>query len=264
MQIIDFHTHVYPPEIAKHTIDHIRKTSGMISLTDATYKGMLSCMKQNGITRSIILPVATSPKQFHSINEYAVSMCEVPGITSFGGIHPDVDDPEGCIHHIADLGLKGIKVHPDYQGYDIFDPKYIRIFKAAATEGLIVVTHSGLDPYNPNHIHCTPDGILIVKNEVPDLKFVCAHVGARAMFDEVEEKLCGTDLYFDLSRLFEYDLEQIKRIVLKHRPDRLLYASDSPWSSMKENLRLYRSMDLGEELDEKILYKNALELLGEV
>lgn len=263
MQIIDFHTHVYPHKIADRTKKIIRSTSGMKALTDATIDGLLSCMKKSGTTRSIILPVVTSPSQFDHINNYAVEMCKVDGITSFGGIHPDSEDPVGNIHKIVDLGLKGIKVHPDYQGVDVDDERYIRIFKEAAKEGLVVVTHAGLDPYNPHHVHCMPDMSRRVKEEVPDLKFVCAHVGGRNYLDLVEKYICGTDIYIDLSRLEECDLRLVRRVINAHRPDRILYASDSPWESMIENLEIYRSLNLGEELDEMILYKNALHLLGE-
>ena len=78
-------------------------------------------MKDAGVDCSIILPVLTKPEQFKKVNEFAVKLNEkYDGIKnvkliSFGGIHPDSSDYKYELREIVHMGLKGIKLHPDYQ-----------------------------------------------------------------------------------------------------------------------------------------------------
>ena len=76
------------------------------------------------------------------------------------------------------------------------------------------------------------------------------------------EKLCGTDIWFDLS--FGYGTMPrcfALGILQKHTPDRLLFGSDIPWHRPSWELSLIDSLDLSENDKDKILYKNAMKLL---
>ena len=76
--IIDFHTHMFPDKIAARTIDFLSKTGGdMNPFTDGTWKGLKESTKQAGIDHSIVLPIATRPGQFHTINEFATHFHDI-------------------------------------------------------------------------------------------------------------------------------------------------------------------------------------------
>jgi predicted TIM-barrel fold metal-dependent hydrolase len=56
--------------------------------------------------------------------------------------------------------------------------------------------------------------------------------------------------------------DNFKRILDRHGEDRVLFASDSPWTSMKDSIAILRSFGLGKSAEDKILYQNAKRLLG--
>jgi predicted TIM-barrel fold metal-dependent hydrolase len=145
--IIDFHTHIFPDKIAARTIGLLEAKSGLVAATDGTPGGLLKSMHRTGIDMSVVLPVATKPSQFESIRMYAGSVnVQYPDkLLSFGGIHPDCADYKREIDIICEMGLVGIKIHPDYQGVMIDDERYIELLKYADKQGLIILTHAGID-----------------------------------------------------------------------------------------------------------------------
>lgn len=101
--IIDFHTHMFPDKIAARTIDFLSKTGGdMNPFTDGTWKGLKESTKQAGIDHSIVLPIATRPGQFHTINEFATHFQEGT-LISFGSLHPESENYKEELKQIQDM-----------------------------------------------------------------------------------------------------------------------------------------------------------------
>lgn len=232
--------------------------------TDGTSEGLKAETLSSGVDLSVALPIVTKPKQFASINEFASHYQEKP-ILSFGSIHPETADYKGELRQIRDMGLRGIKLHPDYQEMYFNDIRYKRIVSYASELGLIVSVHAGLDPKCPDDIHCTPQMSAEVIRETEPPKLVLAHMGGNEQWDEVEEYLVGKNVYFDTGVVLDQmPQEQFLRMVRNHGVRRILFATDSPWSGQKEFLKILREMPLTEEERERILGGNACELLGEI
>lgn len=262
--VIDFHTHIFPDRIADKTIKFLSEEGGIKPYTDGTLSGLKKSMKENGIDISVVLPVVTKPSQFTSINEFATGITGKEGIISFGGIHPDSQDYRGELNHIKKLGLLGIKLHPDYQKNFIDDPRYVRIIQYAVELGLIVVIHAGLDIGLPDPVHCPPQRTANMLSQIEDMdaKIVLAHMGGYAMWDDVEDLLVGRNVYLDTSFSFNrISDQQFVRIVKNHGADRVLFATDSPWDGQGDDLEHIRQLDLTQEELDRILHKNAEELL---
>lgn len=263
---IDFHTHIFPDKIADAVIAELSQRCGNKPFTNGTLKGLLLSMKNAEIDLSVVLPVVTSPKQFDTINRFAQGFNGTDRIISFGGIHPDCENIEEKLDYIKASGLKGIKIHPDYQKTFIDDPKFVRIISHCIKIGLYVVTHSGVDVGYPDSVHCTPDRILNLLSLLPcheEPRLILAHTGAYGMWDEVEEKLVGKNVYFDLAYcLDKISEEQIMRIISHHGSDKILFATDSPWSGQREFTDIFDSLPLNEQDRENIAYKNALKILS--
>ena len=82
------------------------------------------------------------------------------------------------------------------------------------------------------------------------------------MYDEVLEYLCGEDLYFDTAFVLRsIGKEKFSRILERHGDDRILFASDSPWSDISNDLHILRQYVDNDVSFEKIKYKNAKKLL---
>lgn len=263
--VIDFHTHIFPDQIAENTIQLLEEKGNIKAFCNGKLSGLKQSMAESGIALSVVLPVVTKPSQFDSINEYAAQITGKEGIISFGGMHPDCEDCENRLVEIKRLGLLGVKLHPDYQHTFIDDPKMVRIIDLASKLGLIVLIHSGVDIGLPHPVHCTPKRAANMLSQLQEdtSKIVFAHMGGYLMWEEVEEYLVGKNIYLDISfSLDKMSKEQFVRIVEDHGGDRILFASDSPWGGQKETLDNIRGLDLTEEELEGILYKNGLELLG--
>lgn len=267
--IIDFHTHVFPEDIAKATIEKLEVIGGSKAFTDGTVNGLINSMKKSDVACSVILPVVTRPKQFRSVNEYAVKINEkysdntYTRLISFGGIHPESPDYRAELKEIASMGLKGIKLHPDYQGMLFDDIRYKRIIDVASELGLIISVHAGIDVGFRNNVHCTAKMARNVIDEVRPEKLILAHFGGFESWDDVEKYLVGQKVYFDTAFVNNVIMpEQFIRILEKHGDDKVLFATDSPWSSQKESIDWIEDLKLSTETTERILYKNAVELLG--
>lgn len=261
--IVDFHTHTFPDKIAEKTIAFLAQKAGSPAYRGGTLQSLLDSMAEHKIDRSVILPVATKPSQVASINRLAAELNGKNGIIYCGAIHPDCENVEEILDDVRNAGLFGIKIHPDYQDTCFDDPKYIHIMHEAAKRNLVTVTHAGLDVGYPDDIHCTPDMVLNVLQKLPgqlDDKLVLAHMGCCDMAQEVLEKLCGLPIYFDTAFVLDRYYDDCKRIIDAHGADRILFATDSPWSDVGKFIELIHSYGLPQEDLEKILYKNALKL----
>jgi len=63
MQIIDFHTHAFPDNIAERAIQKLEIKSKAKAYLNGTIDDLLRSMDKNGITRSVLCNIATRPEQ---------------------------------------------------------------------------------------------------------------------------------------------------------------------------------------------------------
>ncbi len=271
--IIDFHTHIFPDALAPKTIPYLADLSGVAPSMDGTLNGLKASMADAGIDHSVVLPVVTKSHQFDSIQKFAAQINGRDGIISFGGIHPDCEDPEEKVAYIASLGLRGIKLHPDYQSVNADDPRFVRIVNAALKNRLVVLYHAGIDIGLPSPNYSTPQmlrNLLESIDQTPKAPadgsegaLVFAHTGGFRLWDDVEDMLVGQPVYFDISFSTPYISDsQLVKIIRRHGADKILFGTDCPWSSQKAYLEHFCSLPLTEEEKEAILWKNAAKLLG--
>ena len=267
--IVDFHTHVFPDKIAKSTIEYLADLGQIPPFSDGTINGLLEKMEDAGVDISIVLPVMTNPKQFDTVNSFAAEINKEFAdkkrrLISFAGIHPDCEAIEEKMEFIRKSGFIGVKIHPDYQHTYIDDDRYVRIIKAAKDNDLVLITHAGVDAgYRNCPVRCTPDRVINLIRQIPYGKFVLAHFGAHKMDDQVIEKLCGEDLYFDTSYVLRFiTKEHFNKVVSLHGEDKILFGSDSPWSPINVDVEIINSFVENENTRKKIFSENAIKLLG--
>lgn len=260
--IIDFHTHIFPDKIAEGTLRGLADIFGTPPYTDGTYKGIMESQAKAGIDVSVVLPIVTKPSQFASINRFAANFLD-GNLISFGSIHPESEDYKSELREIKALGLKGIKLHPDYQEVYFDDIRYKRIVSYASELGLIVVTHAGVDPKCLSNVHCTPRMVAALIKEVEPETLILAHMGGNDLWDEVEACLVGKHVYFDTGVVLgRMPREQLIRMIRRHGAQNVLFGTDSPWAAQEGFASYLKQLPLTPEEQEQILYTNAAKLLA--
>lgn len=258
--VIDFHTHCYPEKLAERAIAAVG-VHGLNAAFDATIPGLNRAMIDAGITYSVNLPLANTPDNTRGVNSWAARNNQGP-VYSLGSIHPEDPTPAATLKWIRSLGLKGIKMHPEYQHFSFSDRSLDPIWNACIEENLFVLTHAGMDiAFTPPPLSA-PAELAEFHRRFPKLTLIAAHLGGMGMWDEVEQHLAGLPVYFDLAMIYGYlSAESTVKIIRQHGSERVLFGTDAPWASQKEALQWFMALELNEKERNNILYRNAAELL---
>ena len=279
---IDMHTHIFPDEISAAVIEKLSRVSHTPAFTDGSLNGLKKSMDAAQINLSVILPVATNPRQVEKINSSSAALNEKffgEGIFSFGCIHPDSSNYRAELSRVKNFGLKGIKLHPVYQDTNLDDVKFLRILDRAAELDLIVVTHAGLDIGFPGVVRCSPQMIRRVVEDVGEFKFVAAHMGGWKNWAQVLELLADKKIFIDTafstgkiipredfpweeSALKLLDAAHFMTFVKTFGAEKILFGTDSPWTEQKNSLEFIKNLPLPAVDKNKILGLNAQKLLG--
>lgn len=261
--LIDFHTHAFPEKIAERAMLNLSFASGgLIPQHDGTIEGLRSEMKKDGVVISVVLGIATNPAQQTNVNNFAAELNNDESLIALGSVHPEAPDALEELERIKALGLKGVKLHPEYQDFFVDEERMKPIYRKISELGLMTVFHAGYDYGYNEPFRCMPDALARALKWF-DSPVVAAHWGGAGCGKEVIKHLCGSDVWFDTS--FGYGnmpKSFAQEIMDKHTPDRFLFGSDMPWHRPNWEKRLIETLDISKSDKEKIYFKNAVKLLG--
>ena len=261
MRTIDFHTHAFPDGIAAAAIASLEEEGGVTAVFDGTVAGLIDTMDRAGVAVSVVQPVATKPSQVRRINDWAATISS-ERIVCFGAIHPDLDDPAAEIARMSALGLRGFKMHPEYQLFEPDEPRLDTLWSAAAEHGLIAFFHAGADIAFPT-VRGTPDAYARLVDRWPGLTVVLAHMGGYECWPGVVEHLAGRNVWLDTSyTLGHLPDEEFVALVRAHGADRVLFGSDGPWTDPAVEIAHLRRLGLAPAELDGILGANAARLLA--
>jgi predicted TIM-barrel fold metal-dependent hydrolase len=255
---------VFPDNIAERTIRHLEESINHVftAVTDGTLAGLTAHMDRSGVDVSVILPVVTKPSQTRGVNEWSAA-AQSERIVAFGGVHPLSDDYRRDIDHAERLGLRGLKFHAEYQNFTVDDINMLRVYDYALSRGLMIVHHAGADPAYKPPFRSSPRQFANVADAMKGGVIVAAHFGGHSQWDDVERYLVGKNIYLDTSMGFEYyPAEQFARITRAHGADKVLFATDSPWSDAKTEIERLKATSLTAAEKDLILDGNAARLLN--
>jgi hypothetical protein len=260
-RVIDFHTHVFRDDVAERAIESMSDDARYHAYYDGTVDGLLSEMDQAGVTVSVLAPVATSAKQVTSINDWTATMIG-ERLVAFGAMHPDFTEPGVEIARMAALGMKGIKLHAEFQSFHPHEDRLLPLYRAAEAHGMIMLFHAGSDPKFET-VSGSPRVFRELAAEYPGLTFVLAHMGGYQMWDEVAAELVGLPVYFDTSQATELlSPEELAALIRAHGADKVVFGSDGPWADAAAAIGALRRVGLSPEELERVLWSNAAQLLG--
>lgn len=261
--IIDCHVHAFTDSIAERVIAKLCDTAKIPNYTDGTEKDTRRHLADCGVDYGVMLPIATKLTQQHTINGWAAEVNH-GNFISFGTVHPDASDAIEELDRIKSLGLKGVKLHPDYQNTFLFDDKMLPIFRRCAELDLPVTIHMGYDPVSPLVHHATPHDLVYIHEQVPGVKLIGAHMGGVYQWEAVLKYVAGTsDIFLDTAYTAGFIDERLMlEIIRRHGAENILFASDLPWHSPAAELEVIGRLPLTENERELILWENAARLLN--
>ncbi len=255
--VFDAHVHIFPDNVAPKAIPLLAERSGIQPAYDGTRAGLIAAMAAAGIHAAMNCPIATRPEQVESVNRWAAQHNQWP-VFSLGSLHPDYPAPEKALQAVRNAGLRGIKLHPEYQEFSLDDPRMIPVWRTCRDLGLLVVIHAGADIAFQPPFHSAPADFRTLVETWPGLDVVAAHFGGWKMWDAVEAELIGAPVYLDLS--FTLGLlpdERLVDMIRRHGVDRVLFGTDAPWRRPKAELEHLASLPLTSEEWRAICSANA-------
>ncbi len=267
MKYFDSHIHFFPDALAEKALSRLADVCKCSYHADGTREGTLKKQEQWAeetgyeFLGAMLFSIATNAKQQTSVNNFA-AQSQTGKLRCFGSVYPAAENALEELHRIKDLGLHGIKFHPDYQEFFVGDETLLPVFAEAERLGLPVSFHTGRDPYSPDLVHCPPDVLAKIADQFPKLTIIAAHMGGMDMPQEAAKYLAGKkNVYFDTAFASRFlDPEAFTELALLHGPERILFATDCPWSTVPNELELLNRSGLTDAQREKILWRNAAEL----
>ena len=260
--VYDVHAHIFPDKIAlkaAHSISDFY--DGYNVDCDGSVAQLLQAGDEAGIDRFLVHSVATIPAQVHNINAFIAGQVKAhpDRFIGFGSLHPDMEDVEGGVQSIIDLGLHGVKLHPDMQAFALDEARALRLVKAIEARRLPVMIHAGDYRYH----YSNPPQIRRMLQEAPGLTVIAAHFAGYTVWDEAE-CLAGTkNMYVDCSSsMYAMTDEEVVRRIRLFGADRVMFGTDYPMWRPKRELERFMSLPLHDDEREQVLWKTAAAVLG--
>jgi predicted TIM-barrel fold metal-dependent hydrolase len=256
-KIIDFHTHAFPEAVASKAVANIGNHYSIPMYGTGSIEDLIKNAKKANITYLVLHSTATRPAQVKNINNW---VAEHSGgrIIGFGTLHPDMDGIEQEFERIISLGLKGIKLHPDFQGFKADDPKLDKIYSVMENR-LPLLIHAG----DANQDNSSPERIARILDKFPKLTLIAAHLGGHMQWREAMEFLVGRNLYLDTSSALAYmGTELSTKIIKAHGAKKIVFGTDYPAALHTDELKRFMELNLSSEERQDILYNNAARILN--
>lgn len=241
--LVDAHAHAFPDSIAGRAIARLEQ-GNCKACHDGTVAGLLGSMDRAGIDKSVLCSIATKPEQFEPILKWSLSIAS-DRVIPLASIHPADPEVREHVRMVAEAGLKGIKLHPYYQGFDLGGEAVMPLFEAAEANGVLVVSHTGFDMAFPRERMADPERICRLLERFPSLRFVATHFGGWCDWAEVRQRLIGRSVPIEISlSLGLLSREEAREMILAHPGSQLMFGTDSPWSDPCETLQRLRALDI--------------------
>ena len=260
-EIIDAHCHIYPEKIAAKAAISVGNFYEEEPACQGTVEELMELGSSVGVDRFVVQSVATAPKQVASINSFIADEVQKHNgkLIGFGTLHPESADIKGDLEHLRELGLLGVKLHPDIQGFKIDDYRCLKIYELCEKAGLPVLMHTGDYRYDMSN----PNRLIPVMKIYTGLTVIGAHFGGWSVWEKASEELAELpNLLVDCSSSLSYiPAETALGIIRRYGAERVLFGTDFPLHSPINEMRLFEALGLEEWEKEAILSGNVKRVL---
>ncbi|MHA2394635.1 MAG: amidohydrolase family protein [Promethearchaeota archaeon] len=288
--IVDIHTHL--PKYKKRAEDevenqdrekesrfNIRRSRAIGPISDegrSSWEDHYNAM--DPVDKAIIFGVARYGDEIDVNTPIAEYVQQDPN-KLIGFFSVDPRDPE-CIekmrYYVDEIGFKGLKTGPVYQGYHPNSYKATKVFKEAERLGIPVLFHQATAPGEMYLLELAQPLLLEkVAHQFPELKIVYAHIGHPWWREVIMLIRRNENMYADLSGNFYHPWDFYNSLVLAYewgQLDKLLFGSDFPLTTPKETINGLRDLNnmlegtrlprIPEDDIENIINRDSLKILG--
>ena len=254
MKIADIHAHIFPNKIAEKASVTILDFYDASSDQIATLDNLIRQEEDAGVCVFAASSSATGPAQVAHLNDFiAESANHHEQVIGFGSLFPTMENWEPELERIQELGIRGIKIHPDFQKVNIDDPKAVEMYRAIAKAGLPVLFHVGDHRYD----YSSPERLLNLLRQVPDLITIAAHFGGWHIWEQADKYIMPENVFYDTSSsLMFFGKDRALELLEKLGSHRFLFGTDFPMWTPKEEVARFLSLGLDETTRDRILYGN--------
>jgi predicted TIM-barrel fold metal-dependent hydrolase len=172
----------------------------------------------------------------------------------FGTVDFRRDDLKDQVHHAADLGFGGLKLHPNIQQFDILGDKALEVYAVAQERHLFLTFHTGVHHYRLEHYRVSKFDE--ISYNFPTLRMSLEHVGGYSFFNEAIAVMFNNipfppvpgkrpRVYGGLTSVFTPDYlrfwylprERFDELMMQIGPELLIFGLDFPYN-LEENIRV--------------------------
>ncbi|MFT3950613.1 MAG: amidohydrolase family protein [Oscillospiraceae bacterium] len=255
--VCDAHTHIFPEKIALKAAESIGGFYGLpMSFTQGTSAELLRVGATADVKHYLVCSTATQAHQVESINRFIATECRAhPEFVGFGTLHPDYPDTEAEIERCIADGLRGIKIHPDFQEFYIDEERAYKIFKLCAGR-LPVLVHMGDSRFD----YSRPNRLENVMKALPDLTVFAAHLGGYERWEEASGCLYFDNIRFDTCSSLEFISKEYAHDIIKaFGTDKVFFGTDFPMWNIRKELHNFFALGFSQAENRRILAENFMD-----
>ncbi|MBI2916933.1 MAG: amidohydrolase [Chloroflexi bacterium] len=277
--IVDFHTHIFPPEVKQHREDFLKQDPFFSVLYSrpksrlAVAEDLVASMDEAGVDKSVALNIGWAQPELCRRNNDCIMEAQARyprriigfGNLPCGSLENAVEEAERC----ARGGLRGLgELRPDLLAWDWGNSeKMAPLMDVVWRHRLVLMFHTS-EPVGhgyPGKGRATPGTLYPFIAAFPEVTVVLAHWGAGMPFyslmPEVAEALNHT-LFDTAATPFLYRSRVYTAVRNLVGEERILFGSDYPLLSQQRMLREVANSLRSLDGREKVLGGNAARVLG--
>lgn len=254
MRIADIHAHIFPDKIALKASDSIAAFYSVPSDHIANFANLEEQEKLAGSEYFAVCSSATCASQVGHINDFIAACANSrSNVIGFGALYPTMEDWEPELERMQELGIRGVKIHPDFQKINIDEPRAVEMYRGIAKAGLPVLFHMGDNRYD----FSAPERLINLIRQVPDLITIAAHFGGWQAWERSSSHVMPENVFYDTSSsLMFLGKERGLELLYKMGPERFLFGSDFPMWTPKTELERFLELGLDKTTRDRILFGN--------
>ncbi|MBO8182638.1 MAG: amidohydrolase [Archaeoglobus sp.] len=267
MLIIDFHMHVYEEPWKGWVVDFLKSINPSVDYTKPVKpEHLLRDMDKAGVKYGVVFAESTPQVTGIVSNEFVSRFCsETERLIPFASVNPNLSpDAAGELEYcVKELGMRGLKLLPSYMYFYPNERRVYPLYEMAEKLKIPVIFHTGTSVFKKvRQKFADPLYLDDVAVDFPELTIIMAHSG-RGLWYNAAEMLARIheNVYMEISglppkKLMSYfpNLEKLS--------DKVIFGSDWPGCRLDRLVSDIKSLPLSEEAIEKILGRNAAEILG--